>query len=199
MVNIANIATARHFYSTDIMKIPQGGWWVGWGRELVLGGLGWEGVCVCVGGWGGWVGGGHAGYGGACWHCLHCSPNLLTNNEPVAGLLGITSGGQSADRSPLAPPCRRPGQRLCLGLCWAHRHQLPRHPRRLGSAGACSGMLTWQRHADLAAARTGHAAPGAAACRSAGAQRGHHPGLPQRCSVRDRSRGAHPVTAGVPD
>jgi len=29
VVNIANIATARHYYSTDIMKIPQGGWGAG--------------------------------------------------------------------------------------------------------------------------------------------------------------------------
>lgn len=32
MVNIANIATARQFYSTDIMKIPQGGWVVSGAR-----------------------------------------------------------------------------------------------------------------------------------------------------------------------
>lgn len=47
VVNIANIALARHYYSTDVLKIPQGVFWL----QLVSGVAGWaawHGILNCV-------------------------------------------------------------------------------------------------------------------------------------------------------
>lgn len=104
VVNIANIATARTYYSTDVLKIPQG-------KET---GDGLRAGAPC-------------GSSFLALLCAPCTATLPAAAVPLVARKQHRAGPPSITHTSTTPP-RRPGQRVCVGRTRPCRHQLPRHP-----------------------------------------------------------------------